>query len=337
MNKRPTFKSQRSISNLLLLLFGGIGGVVAGICILEPALKESNIDFTMMILGSFVGLMGCLGLFQVIAHKSFEVNKNKILIKYIFGFTKIIDRANIKSWQEFQYKHGDKLVLKTNTGKIKIQAREYSNYELLRFELIYGKKLEESENRYEKNEDKNAENKDAAILFLIVAACFFVGSFFVYNKKDKKMSSLDLVTISGVVLKNDQKGQSSLQIKLKEYPEFKFNLSGVAYSSTSLTDYMNNTNIGDTISLDIELEEYEKKIGGKQALGFLDKVFDYSFISVYGLKDKDYIYLSLENYNTEKRSDNKTAFWSFIGLGCFFIGASLYGLMTGKYLVEIVE
>ena len=69
-------------------------------------------------------------------------------------------------------------------------------------------------------------------------------------------------------------------------------------------------------------------------MGFFDKAFSYSTISVYGLKDKDYIYLSLGNYNTENQSDKKYGFWSLIGLGCFFIFASLYGLMTGKYLVD---
>ena len=259
MNKRPSFKSQRSISYLLLLLFVGIGGVVAGFYLIEPAFKETYVDFTTIIVGGSIGLIGFLALFQVTAFKSFEVYKNKILIKYFVGFTNTIDRSNIKSWQEFQYNSWDKLVLKTNSEKIKIRSYKYNNYEFLKFNLIYGKTLEESSNGNGKSKGKNEDHKDAAILNLIIASCFFIGSFFLYNKKDEKMSTLDLATISGVVLENHLFEHSSLQIKLKEYPEFKFNISGVTFSSTSITDYMNNTNVGDSIYLDIKLDECEKK------------------------------------------------------------------------------
>lgn len=265
-----------------------------------------------------------------------------MVLSYIFGYSKTIDRSTITAWKEKQYstKYNSysKLILYTNKGKIRIPSSGYSNFNLLSEALIRGKKEIPNNTKVLTSSEKKKDDKKVALVFIVIASGFFAWAIYDGTKKVVEMSPLDLAFITDAVSEKPYivggKGSHYIRIKLKNYPNFNFDVDGVAYKATAATDFVNNTEVGDTITLDIKLEEYEKKIERSKQLNYLDKSDNYAFISVYGLSDKDYFYLSLVDYNAKKKSDDKIGFWGAIIAGLFFVGAAIYGLKTGRFFGE---
>jgi hypothetical protein len=76
-------------------------------------------------------------------------------------------------------------------------------------------------------------------------------------------------------------------------------------------------------------DEYQMKLTKEKPLGFWDKTINYSFISVYELRDKDHTYLTIRDLNKEHKSDTPIGIWMFGLAGLFVLGTGIY-LFTCK-------
>jgi hypothetical protein len=77
---------------------------------------------------------------------------------------------------------------------------------------------------------------------------------------------------------------------------------------------------------------YEKKLTKERELTFWNKTNNYKFILIYGLKDNNRAYLTLDEYNNVKLSDSKLGVWFFLIISVFIFGVEIYTLMEGQKL-----
>ena len=162
-------------------------------------------------------------------------------------------------------------------------------------------------------------------LFLYAAKHF-------YTTKDNGIKYSDIYAITDAIINKAEieigsKGSRSIRIKLKSYPLFNFDIAGISYYATNSSDYVANVKIGDTLSLDILKDEYQMKLSKEIPLVFWDKSVNYSFISVYGLRDKNNTYLTVSDYNNDYKSDTPIVIWLFGLAGLFMLGGGIYHFM----------
>ena len=336
MNGQPLVKSTFPFGISIFLILGGIGMCAIATYLGLPALKEEYPQIAGLILGGFFGLMGIACIIAALTIPKFELYKDRLEVKSIFGGTrKIIYRKEITSWTELaketQYQKWIELTVFTQHGKYKISSTTCGNFDEIKDELTKGK-----HNDVE-NETISVKRfyKYYALGTFLFGCLLFWGAYNFYNAKDNKLTQEQLTSINGKIttkpeIDKDAKGHRSLQFELSQYPNFKFQLSGVNYSATYTEDFVSRINANDTISVDILFEEYRKKLTHEEEMSYLDKSVNYRFISIYGLRAKDNSFLTLSDYNKEEKSDNALGVW-FLGLlGLFFVGMASYLLKLNK-------
>ncbi|POY35000.1 hypothetical protein C3K47_17230 [Solitalea longa] len=278
----------------------------------------------------FFGLFGLVSIGSILWVDNLEIYADKLIVKSILGYIKkTIYFEEIKSWTEIDKKNKyltwTDLTIYTEETRYKITSNAYHNYYLIRSYLINGKQRDlEGEKNWQKR-----NNLYYSIGSSLIGALLFYGAYNSYLKKDKQLSYNELSKISSVIINQPEitkgsKGSKSIKIKLKDYPNFDFDINGVAFSSTYVDDYINYVNTGDTLNVYILKDEYLKKITKEKKLNFFDKTVNYQFISVYGLTDAQKIYLSLSSYNETNQKDNEEGIWLFLGLGIFFVSMAIY-------------
>ena len=130
-------------------------------------------------------------------------------------------------------------------------------------------------------------------------------------------------------IEKSSKGYQAIQLHLKSYPEFSFDLNGIALAETNARDFESNVKVGDTLTLEVLKEEYQKKLSREIPLGFWDKTLNYSLVSVYGLRDQNSTYLHLADYNRAKQKDSPIGVWLFGLIGLWVLGTGIY-MYSGK-------
>jgi hypothetical protein len=162
------------------------------------------------------------------------------------------------------------------------------------------------------------------LLFIFFALLSFYVTFYLYKNRENEISSSDITCLTDIITSEVKidiggKGNRSIHILLKKYPDFEFTINGVAFKETYSDSYVDFVKMGDTISIDIQTDEYFKKLTKEKPLGFWDKSVNYRFISVYGLRDKNNDYLTLSDYNAGNKSNSFCGIWFFGLLGVYFI------------------
>jgi hypothetical protein len=167
---------------------------------------------------------------------------------------------------------------------------------------------------------------------LQLALFFCIGGGFclylAYEKSQKQpLSTTEVRTVTGI-LANDpeivrKRRSKDIQIKFQSHPEFIFRITGDAYR---VTYDIQDLKAGDTISVVVSTDEYQKKITKEKELTSWDRMYAYKWIPVYGLEDKQSYYLQFGEYNTERMESAKEDSWiagvfgvGLLGLGLFLI------------------
>jgi hypothetical protein len=250
-----------------------------------------------------------------------EIYKDRIEIKSLFGKTKQpIYRKEITSWTETDHRSKGKswqaLTLYLGEKKYSLSSNIYKNYDQIKEELVQGimrdSELEQTL--------KKKKFKQAGLLFLSFGI-FFLGLFFYnYSNKSKALSSTDLtrleqVVTSPIAIHKGSKGKRSIRLRLKDYPDFKFEIDDNTFRATNAEAFVANVETGDTLFVDVITNDYQKKLTKEKELGFFDKTINYRTIDVYGLADKNNAYLSLQSYNENNQSmgDFRFWFWGILG------------------------
>jgi flagellar basal body-associated protein FliL len=158
---------------------------------------------------------------------------------------------------------------------------------------------------------------DIKILIIFFPTLFFFVSFFYFLIKKDEIPASDLTSVTEIVkeasIKTHHKSGNSLIILLERYPDFVFTINSIAFKKTYSRFFVETVNAGDTISIDVMTDDYLKKLTKEKPND------DYRFISVYGLHDKNYAYLTLSDYNEANKSNSTGFIWLFGLLGTFCI------------------
>jgi len=274
-----------------------------------------------------MGAMICF--YRLITLKNYSIVKNTLMVMS-FGKTKKSYNLNeVESWTEKQIKEKyDKweiLTLYLKTGeKVKISGRNYDNY----FEI---------KNEVTKNKKRNLELEDLAelktglqvcIIFALIGILCFFGAYNALQIKD--VDAKDIVVFGA---KNAEKielrkrKRNSVLIKLENFPDLNFIISGKNLKATFVDDLINEVKEGDSIFIGIDKAEYRKKIINVDSLSFADTYFFNENISVESVASKNNDYLNLSGVNAVRLDDK---FWDVTIFGFFGFIMILPGLFAIK-------
>ncbi len=327
-------ESKISFTAFLILLLGGIGFCVLSYNIISNAFYSDYPQVDDLIIGLSFGIIGSLCMLSVWSLKKYEFDGEKLVIKSILNTTKkIIYLRDIIGYNEIEkenkYVQWTDLTIFTKKTKEKISSSTVSNYNLLKTELT--KNIERDFNS-ETNWSYRVQRR-YGIGFVLTAILFLIASLYTYSNKDVIIKPTDLTTITATISENPkiEKGRSSrtINLKLKEYPKYKFKISGVRFEIAESYAIISELNVNDKIEVDILTDTFEKKVSKKKPLTFLEKSINYSQIKVNGLRRNEKIYLRLDDINYKETKSSKSEFLIFliIGMANLFIG--FYLLKTG--------
>ncbi|MDG4949597.1 hypothetical protein NLM59_01555 [Weeksellaceae bacterium KMM 9724] len=334
--KQERIKSKLNYKNIIILIIGGIVASIVSYNLTNNALSNDNPQIVGIIFGLIFGLIGAICFYSIYNLDVLILSSDKLEINTIFGDQKKIIYLNeILSFNEVEkeskYNKWKDLTIFTSNSKFKISSSNFENYDSLKNKLTSGKRR----NLELELEWVRKSNRKFGIGFLIVGILFSVFFYNLYRNENKELNTEDITTIKGKIINDVEiekgtKGKRSIEIRIEEHPEFIFTLSGNSYYASNSKNYVSKAKKGDLISLDIETEIYLKKLTEEKELELWDKIINYDIIPVYGLKDNNYKYLTLEKYNNKRKEDASWTWW-FLTLICVsLIGGGIWFLWRSK-------
>lgn len=328
--KQFKIKSKLKISKIIILVFGGLLIFFLGYYLMSTSLETEYPQITLTIFGVIFILFGLLGISSFLFIDSYILDNEKLTINSLLGYPKkIIYLKDILSFTEIEKENKQgkwkDLTIYTNSKKVKLSSSMINNYFEFKKVLVKGKRRNtEIESLWEIR-----TNRRFGIGFIIFGAIFLTGAIIAFSNRNKQVSINELKTIQGQItneikIKKGSKSSRLIEIKLAKYPKYTFTIGGVSYAATYKNRYLENVKTGDTLEIDIKIDDYEKKISKEKELSFTDKYINYQFITVYGLRDNSNKYLTLRNYNKEYKSDmNSIGYWILV---LFSFGITGYGI-----------
>lgn len=325
--------------NLLILIIGGIVALLISYFLIKNAIADEYIQIAGFILGGIFGLMGvgCLLLVLFIEKLVFENGKLKIY-SLTGRLKREIRTCEIESYKEIEKenKHSKwkDLTIFTKDSKCTISSSSHSNYELLKKELARGKK----KNSFAEKMWHYKIRRRYGIGFSIFGLIFLSLFGRIHLKDDVEVLQDQLAKIEGIVVNNVEvkttgkgSGTRSIEIELEEYPKFIFNLGGSGLDATNVNSLVNNVQQGEKIEIKILKDQYQKKITKEVELGFWDKTINYRIIGIYGIKDKQNSYFSLEQFNRNTIVDrNSWSMYLLLGFSFSILGFGIFELVRNK-------
>ena len=332
---KPIITTKKSFGTLIILILGFIGAGIAAYFLIINSLSLRYYQIGGLVGGIIFGLFSLLALVSIFFIDSLRIYNDRLIIFSGLGFIKqTIFLKDIIKWTEFekQTKHTKwkDLIIYYADKKYTISSSGYKNFEKIKYHVTKGKRKDE-------NEIKNWEDRVTyrySIFFILFGLLVLYGAFWVQNNRLYK-TDRKTITISGIVdnepkIEKGSKGSRYVQIILNEFPEFKFSISGIAYSEMYASDYVNSVKQGDSLFLTIDETVAKKKLWRTSSLGYLDKHYGWDRISVYGLRDMKKNYLSLNDYSVRDKNEGTILFWICIFIGIGFVFYGLYELKKIK-------
>jgi len=150
----------------------------------------------------------------------------------------------------------------------------------------------------------------------------FITSISVYKNKNKQNDFVEITitqTNDSEIHVRRKKGHNSISIFSKEYPNYIFQIKGIYFNYMDSESYVKNVKRGDTLTLMITQESYDKKIAKTKTLSFTDKTVNYNFIDFCGLKHRNFELLSTKDYKYAMKSYSVETVLLFSAIGILFL------------------
>jgi intracellular septation protein A len=331
VDNKPVIETKKSYGTLIILIIGFIGTGLIAYYLINKSLSMRYYQIGGFIGGAIFGLFCLLSLISIFLIDNLKVFNDRLIIYSSLGFVKrTILFRDISKWTEIEketkYTKWKDLIIYYADSQYKISSSAYKNYEKIKYNVTKGKRKDEIEI------DKWLKRVSFrySIFFILFGVLVLFGAYWLHNSRlDKK--DKNFIRIAGILdnkpeIKKGSKGSRYVQIILREYPEFKFSISGVAYSQMYASDYTKYVNQGDTIFVTVDELVASKKLFRTSTLEYLDKHYGWDRISVYGVSDTKRNYLSLDDYIYKDKNEGSILFWIFIFVGFGFIIYGLYKL-----------
>jgi len=296
-------------SNFYICLLGGIGSFIGSYFLITNNLEKQFPQLPGILSGIFLMLFGLYCLYYCFNRKAVYVFEDFILSKSnLFKREVTIPFTDIQSWAELhkksKYRGWSELYIFTPSKKYCFTSYDYGDeYETLKSVITKNKSRNLD---YEKKSDLKSITY-LCFFFLFLGVIFWAFGVSNYIRSNNTVPILQLVTLdqkvtSKIKIKKSGKSSRYISLRLNDNPEFSFNIEGAAYRATDTDGFVAEINTGDTLTVSILREDFEKKITKTKPLTFWDKSFGYYSIPVYGLAYKNRIYLSPKEYQSARKS-----------------------------------
>jgi len=326
MSKRK-IDSGISYFYVFILVIGGIGFSLAGYFILKSAFDNAYPQLFGIILGVFFLAFGLLSISclhfmnryiiendKVSIHSVLGYKKSEIFIHHIVSYTEVKKESKNQKWLELT------IFLKSGK-KYKISSTLVDDYKQIKNRLTAGRRRDFKREL----QRRKRINKVYGCVFLLLSVLFFIPIVKSYQNKDDQLATIDYQQVKGMLSEikfNFGSKNQSVEFKLKEYPKFRFDISGSAYRALDRYKFKEKAKINTPIAIKIQLGDYEKKLLQLKDLSFWNKTINYSRINVYAVDYKGVNYLSLLDVEQEKQGGLLAYVIGFAFIGMLFI----YGL-----------
>lgn len=327
MQAKPKYEFRPSHDRIEYLIFG-IVLLIAFLYLLTVVFDKDYPQFIEVFFSFFVGFMGIALVFAYIKKRSIYLYKDYISFRYGFLLKRIEVRNDaILSWAEVvkSNKTGEwnELTIFTSNKRYSFQSNQYNGYNLLKENITKDKPQD-----FDFEEDQKAAKNRKVSLFLM----FFGAILLFFSLKNvmstakftdnNQMVQTEQIVTSGLKIKR-YKGSASIYLKFKDHPEFDFCLDAHSFAGNA-DDFIADVKYGDTLTVSLLKEDFEKKIAKTKPLTFEDKSFDYYTIHLYSISHNRKTYLSLEDYQKFKQENSDSGFWICFSFGVLFFFSGLY-------------
>jgi hypothetical protein len=182
------------------------------------------------------------------------------------------------------------------------------------------------------NSSKQRNENTFVIVFILV---LFYGIYYFYNKSISY--TIDRNTLFEVPLTIAHKPQlnvggknKSLTIRINEYPDFNFDISGITLNASNNIEFAAKTEAGDTLFLMLDKGEYRQKLLKTEPLTFWNKRYRFMNISIFGIRTYKGVWLTTNSYVMGVRKDYKWGVWGIIFLLIYLLYTLVKELRTLK-------
>lgn len=333
MNEEVRIKSHNlSLIYFIFLIILGLISLFLGFLMFYYASKGSYPEISIVIIGFLFVIFGLYSIFSIYSYDSIFIYKDRFETRSVFGNTKkVFFFKDINYWIEIYIEPSpgpvrQKLTVYSDKTKYKLISYFYKNYPDLKYAITKGK-----------NRDHNQEKKwflktniYHSVASTIIGLMFISFGWHNYITSTNEVKSFELQTITSVMSDSAlirKGGQSSfININIKSFPSFTFRINSYAYSATNSVGFFTNVGPNHTISIDVLKDDYQKKLSEEKKLDLFDKYVNFSEISVYGLRDKNRVYLDLEGYNSKAKEGKQrdSLLLTIAGLLCLIGAYSLF-------------
>ncbi|MDJ1483855.1 hypothetical protein QNI16_25365 [Cytophagaceae bacterium YF14B1] len=341
MDNKEVIKSKPDLGPIVICLLPLALFLSFAVILIKSALSYDSLSYLGLIAGCFFGLVSILLINYVLKFDILILEEDKLRTKSLLGYPKkVIYLQEITSYiaidKEDKYFKWQELTIYSNKTEYCISSMLYPKHYATIKEILIKQKVrdQKTEVKYLHGRLKYVEFFCLFFMFTMTLLCMY-WSWRSYKDSTTKLSDKELTTISSTLLnkaeiKKHGRSSSTIEIELKEYPDFLFEIVGSTFSAMAVYDYASTVKTGDTLFLKILTEDYQNIITKEKLTDIEDKKNSPRYISVYGLTDQNYIYLSLDEYNKEHRTDLIISIWMGAIVGICLLGLDIYLLINRK-------
>jgi hypothetical protein len=329
----PIARSKPSMQGLIFMVSGGLFFSFMATLSLRKCIVNGYPQLFPFLFGSiFVALAILCFVTAYIQTGYFEIHGDRIIV-FSFFKTKIktLLLKDVVKAVETVDENGNGLALTVRTTKSKYNiGRDDNEYDYNRIKETIKKSayipnidvLHSTELR------TSGESSTRKVMLVFYTLALLLYSWLIYSclssylKPNSELNGLKFKTINGQIIatpethKGSGRGDYSyVRFELRNHPRLLFEMENSGYHAT-YKDELYNIKPNDSVFLKISLDDYQKKISGEKRLTISDKLDASNLILVYEFWDKQYKYLSLDNYRAANAYDGKIGFYlSFLFMG----------------------
>jgi hypothetical protein len=323
-----------------LCVLSGIASLIGSYFAFLNAFEKINLQIIDILFSVLLVILGVWCLYYYLSRKIIYVFEDSFVFKYGLAPKKVkLHKDDVQAWAEIhkisKYNNWDELFVFTTFGKYRFASYNYDGYGILKAQITKNKTRNLD---YEKKWDSKSV-RNFSFFFLFFGLAFLLSGLNYLVIKSKPITSNELVKITQIVtseIKIKKEGRRSryFELRFNDYPEFMFNVKGYGYSATYSDEFVNDITLGDTLTVSIKKEDFEKKIAKTKPPTFWDKTINYYDIPVFGIAYKDKEYLNLNDYNKRKKSSRKSSGWWLLGISVFLLAIGLFIYIKKKEIAE---
>lgn len=341
METRPKhiFKPTRN-SNFYICLLGGIVALTGSYFLISYNIAKAYPQLPEIACGVLLLLFGLYCLYYCFSRKAIYLFEDSIQLKPgLFGRSTEIRIADIQSWAEIlktsKYNNWEELYIFTANQKYRFESYNYDYYYFLK-DTITKKKTRNLE--YEQKRDRKSI-RNFSFFFLFFGLLFLGMGLNFYLRIDapfpkKPYVTLNQIITSEVKTKREGKSSRSFQLRFNDYPEFNFNIKGNYFRAMYVDDFLAEVQRGDTITVRILKDDFEKKLAKTKPLTFWDKSINYYDIPIASVSHGNKDYLTLADVAVEKNSGRESNAWTLGIFGSVLFGVGLFIYFKRKQIAK---